>query len=158
MIFRFRNIALAALFCALTTGLRAWADTVRANPVTGESETYENVFTGVTEEWNSTGHWDSGNVPFVSGGDYDPALVDGKTASTSTAIEGYQLRVGAYNGASIAWNGGLSKIQAGGVATWLTVDETSSITIASFGGKQLEGSASNPFKISSANAGGIKNI
>ena len=155
MIFRFRNIALAALFCALTTGLRAWADTVRANPVTGESETYENVFTGVTGEWNSTGHWDSGNVPFVSGGDYDPALVDGKTASTSTAIDGWTLRVGAYNGATVTWSGGVSKIQAGTTGCWLTADETSSITISSFGGAQLEGSASNPFKISSANAGGI---
>ena len=39
MSFRFKNIALAALCCVLTTGLSAWADTVKTNPVTGESET-----------------------------------------------------------------------------------------------------------------------
>ena len=155
MSFRFKTIALAALCCALTTGLSAWADTVKTNPVTGESETYVNTFTGGTAEWNAASNWDTGNTPFISG-NYDPALVDGNTVvSTSTAIDGYQLRVGAYGGASVTWSGGISKIQAGSTGSWLTADETSSITIASFAGNQLEGSDSAPFKLSSAKAGGI---
>ena len=162
MIFRFRNIALAALCCVLTTGLSAWADTPMTNPVTGETETYANVFTGGTSgtgtEWNSTDNWtlkESGKVPFVSSGNYDPALVDGKTASTSTAIDGYTMRLGAYNGAAVTWSGGITKIQGGTTGCWLTADETSSITIDSFAGNQLEGSDSAPFKLTSAKAGGI---
>ena len=129
------------------------------NPVTGETETYVNTFTGGTDgtatEWDSAGNWDTGNTPFISG-NYDPALVNGAvTVSTSTAIDGWTLRVGAYNGAAITWSGGITKIQAGSVGCWLTADETSSITIASFAGKQLEGSDAYPFKLSSANAGGI---
>ena len=128
------------------------------NPVTGETETYVNTFTGSggTTEWNSADNWDTGSTPFISGGNYDPALVNGQmTVSTSTAIDGWTLRVGAYNGAQVTWAGGISKIQAGSVGCWLTADETSSITIASFVGYQLEGSDSAPFKLSSAKAGGI---
>lgn len=154
MSFRFKNIALAALCCALTTGLSAWADTPMTNPVTGETETYTNVFTGGTAEWNAASNWDTSTTPFISG-NYDPALVDGKTASTSTAIDGWTLRVGAYNGAAVTWSGGISKIQGGSTGCWLTADETSSITIDSFAGNQLEGSDSAPFKLSSAKAGGI---
>ena len=153
MSWRFRNIALAALCCALTTGLSAWADTPMTNPVTGETETYANVFTSGTE-WNDAANWDTSTTPFISG-NYDPALVDGNTVSTSTAIDGYQLRVGAYNSASVTWSGGITKIQAGSTGCWLTADETSLITIASFAGNQLEGSDSAPFKLYSANAGGI---
>ena len=128
----------------------------RVNPVTGEKETYINVFTGGTAEWNAADHWDTGVRPYVSGGgSFDAALVPGKTVSTSTAIEGWTLRVGAYDGASVTWSGGITKIQAGSVGCWLTADETSSITITSFAGNQLEGSDSAPFKLTSANAGGI---
>ena len=148
-----RSLALAAFFCALT-GLRAWADTDMTNPVTDETETYVNTFSGGTAEWNGASSWDTGNTPFISG-NYDPALVDGKAASTSTAIDGYQLRVGAYNGAAVTWSGGINKIQGSTTGCWLTADETSSITIASFAGNQLEGSDSAPFKLSSAKAGGI---
>jgi len=131
----------------------------KENPVTGETEIYDNGFDSEeSSEWNSAGNWtlkESDKVPFVSSGNYDPALVDGKTVSTTTAIDGWTLRVGAYNGASVTWSGGITKIQAGTVGCWLTADETSSITIASFAGNQLEGSDSAPFKLSSANAGGI---
>lgn len=154
MIFRFRNIALAALCCVLTTGLSAWADTTKTNPVTGETETYANVFTDGTE-WNDAANWDTSTTPFISG-NYDPALVDGKTVSTSTAIDGYQLRVGAYNGASVVWNGGITKIQGSTTGCWLTAADTSKITIASFAGNQLENNDHDVvFKLTSANAGGI---
>ena len=152
---------LAILFAMFATG-EAWAATNMTNPVTGATEAYENVFTGGTEgtatEWNSAENWtlkESDKVPFVSGGNYDPALVDGKTVSTETAIDGWTLRVGAYNGAAVTWNGGITKIQAGSAGCWLTADETSSITITSFAGNQLEGSDTYPLKLSSANAGGI---
>lgn len=154
MSWRFKNIALAALCCVLTTGLSAWADTTKTNPVTGETETYANVFTSGTE-WNDAANWDTSTTPFISG-NYDPALVDGgKTVSTTTAIDGYTMRVGAYNGAAVTWSGGITKIQASSTGCWLTADETSSITIASFDNHQLEGSDSAPFKLTSANAGGI---
>ena len=124
------------------------------NPVTGETENYENAFIGGTAEWNSSANWDTSTTPFITT-TYSPALVNGKTVSTSAAIDGWTLRVGAYNGAAVTWSGGITKIQAGSVGCWLTADETSSITIASFAGNQLEGSDSVPFKLSSANAGGI---
>ena len=124
------------------------------NPVTGETENYENAFIGGTAEWNSAANWDTLTTPFITT-TYSPALVNGKTASTSAAIDGWTLRVGAYNGAAVTWAGGITKIQAGSAGCWLTADETSSITIASFAGNQLEGSDAYPFKLSSANAGGI---
>lgn len=146
---------LAALLLAMCAASGAWAET---NPVTGEPETYDNTFNGTTEEseeWNAAGNWSGSVVPYVSGGNYNPALVANKTVSTSTAIDGYNLRVGAYNGAHVIWSGGIAKIQAVGVTAWLTADETSSITITSFAGNQLEGSDSAPLKLSSAKAGGI---
>ena len=152
---RFAVMAIAAVFFTpLATAAVASGEI--ENPVTGETETYVNTFTGgAATEWNSAGNWDTGNTPFISG-NYDPALVNGAvTVSTSTAIDGWTLRVGAYNGAAITWSGGITKIQAGDVGCWLTADETSSITIASFAGNQLEGSDSAPFKLSSAKAGGI---
>ena len=150
-----------ALLLAVAAYGGAWAVENLENPVTGETETYYNVFTVAGEtaaEWNSAGNWTlnvAGKVPFVSGGNYDSALVDGKTATTDTQIDGYALRVGAYNGASITWNGGLNKIQSGGATAWLTADADSSITIGAFDGGHLEGSASAPLKLYSARAGGI---
>lgn len=156
MSWRFKNIALVALCCALTTGLSAWADTTKPNPVTGETETYVNAFIGTTAEWNAAGNWDTGNVPSVSGGDFNASLVTNKAVSTSTAIDGWTLRVGAYDGASITWNGGITKIQGSTTGCWLTADETSKITIASFAGGQLENNGNAVvFKLTSANAGGI---
>lgn len=146
-----KGIMLCLILCAAT---QAWANTGKENPVTGETEIYVNTFSGVTTEWNETTNWDTSTKPFIES-TYSPALVVGKTASTSVAIDGWTLRVGAYNGANVTWSGGIRKIQASSVGCWLTADETSSITIASFAGKQLEGSDSAPFKLTSANAGGI---
>ena len=131
------------------------ATTDMTNPVTGETETYENTFIGENAEWNDAANWDTSTTPFITT-TYSPALVNNATVSTSTAIDGWTLRVGAYNNASVTWSGGISKIQAGSVGCWLTADETSSITLAFNGNsKQLEGNDTYPFKLSSANAGGI---
>jgi len=151
------RLAVATL-AALAAG-GAWASIEMTNPVTGQKETYVNTFTGGTDgtdtEWNDSSNWDTSVTPFVSG-DYNASLVDGKTASTSTAIDGYTLRVGAYNGAAVTWSGGITKIQAGTAGCWLTADATSSITLAFNGNsKQLEGSSTYPLKLSSAKAGGI---
>ena len=98
-----KNTTLSAVFAAVMLAAGALAPAAafeEENPVTGASETYENVFTGTggtANEWNSADNWtlkESGKVPFVSGGNYDPALVNGKTVSTSTAIDGWTLRVG----------------------------------------------------------------
>ncbi len=156
---RIAATAIAAVFFTPTASAAGGSETTdMTNPVTGETETYENIFTGENAEWNDAANWqlkEESKVPFVSSGNYDPALVNNATVSTSTAIDGWTLRVGAYNGATVTWAGGITKIQAGSVGCWLTADETSSITIASFAGNQLEGSDSVPFKLSSANAGGI---
>ena len=145
-----------ALALCLATPFVSRADAITAvNPVTGETETYANTFTESDGEWNDASNWSSDTVPLVSGGNYNSSLVDGATTYTSTQIDGWTPRVGAYNGATIQWNGGISKIQAGSVGAWLTADATSTITIASFGGNQLEGSSTYPLKLSSANAGGI---
>ena len=143
---------------ALALPLVAMADVQMTNPVTGETETYENTFVGGSGKWNSAENWtlkESDKVPFVSGGNFAPALVTGKVVTATAAIDGWTLRVGAYNGATVYWNGGITKIQASTVGCWLTADEESVIEIKSFAGNQLEGSDSLPLKLSSAKDGGI---
>ena len=131
-----RTIFAAAAFFALP--MVAKADTDKTNPVTGETETYVNTFTGGADgtatEWNSTDNWDPSVTPFIAT-TYTPSLVSNKRVSTSTAIDGWNLQVGAYNGAAITWNS-LGKIQ-GDTNMWLTVDATSSITIYGWGGGNL---------------------
>ena len=151
---RFAALALATTLAAL--GARA--DIEKTNPVTGQSESYSNSFTGGTGgtavEWNDAANWDTATTPFIAN-TYTPSLVSGKTASTSTQVDGWTLRVGAYDGATVTWSGGVKKIQAGSAGCWLTADANSTIAIASFAGLQLEGSNAYPLKLTSANAGGI---
>ena len=98
-----------AITCSLP--LAAMAEVQMTNPVTGELESYTNAFVGASQEWNSADNWDTGNTPFISG-NYNPALVTGKVVSTETAIDGWTLRVGAYNGARVTWSGGIATIQS----------------------------------------------
>ena len=128
-----------ALALCLATPLVSRADAM-TNPVTGETETYANTFTGGSDgtgtEWNEAGNWDTSKTPFISGaGAYSSALVNGKTVSTTTSIDGWNLQAGAYNGAAITWTT-LGKIQ-GDTNMWLTVDATSSIAINGWGGGNL---------------------
>ncbi len=155
---RFAVMAIAAVFFTPLASA-AMASGEMENPVTGEMETYVNTFTGGADgtatEWNSADNWDTSVTPFIADGNFDASLVNGKTATTTTQLEGWTPRIGAYNGAVVTFSGGINKVQADSVGAWLTADETSSITIASFGGAQLEGSSTYPFKLSSAKAGGI---
>ena len=161
-LFNWAAARLVAAF-ALALPLAVIAEVQKTNPVTGETETYENIFVGTSGEWDSADNWtlkETGKVPFVTEGNYDPALVTGKTVTAETPIDGWTLRVGAYNNARIVWSGdttscGITKIQGSTTGCWLTADETSVIIIDSFAGKQLEGSDSTPFKLSSAKDGGI---
>ncbi len=149
---RFAALALATTLAAL--GARA--DIEKTNPVTGQSESYVNNFLGTnSSEWNAAGNWNSGSVPFVSGGVYASALVDGKTVTSSADIDLWHGQIGAYSGASITIPG-ITKIQAtGGCKVFLTADRTSKITINAFRGNQLQGSASTPIELTSAQEGGI---
>ncbi len=145
-----------AITCSLP--LAAMAEVQMTNPVTGETETYENIFVGTSGGWDSSSNWtlkETDKVPFVSGGNFDSALVTGTVVTTATAIDGWTLRVGAYNGATVYWSRGITKIQAGTTGCWLTADEDSVIEIRSFAGNQLEGSDTLPLKLSSAKDGGI---
>ena len=161
-LFNWAAARLVAAF-ALALPLAVIAEVQKTNPVTGETETYENIFVGTSGEWDSADNWtlkETGKVPFVTEGNYDPALVTGKTVTAETPIDGWTLRVGAYNNARIVWSGdptscGITKIQGSTTGCWLTADETSVIIIDSFAGNQLEGSDSTPFKLSSAKDGGI---
>lgn len=155
------------LFLTLLVPFFAWAEPLLVtNPVTGEDEEYLAMFTSEeSDEWNNAGNWyfyESGQakVPFVSGGVYLPTAVVGTNAVTTTQIEGWKPQVGAYYGANIEWRGGINKVQTGDVqggfdVCWLTADEFSKITIASFGGGQLSGTLAGPMKLTSASAGGI---
>ncbi len=133
LITRIKRLALALCF---VTPLVSWAAEM-TNPVTGETETYVNTFTGKnSSEWNAAGNWDTTSVPYIQNGVYTSALIDGKTASTASAsIDGWALQVGAYNGATVTWKS-LGKIQ-GDSTMWLTVDGTSSIAINGWGGGNL---------------------
>ena len=130
--------ALAALCCFGT----AWAAFERTNPVTGETETYTWKFAG-TDTWNGTGNWQDSNgdnpsgTPAKTGNNtWEPILFDnkdpGKTISINAgmSVEGWDLRMGLYNGASVQMNN-LQKLQ-GDTTMWMTVDETSQLTVGGF--------------------------
>ena len=145
--------AFTSLFIILATS-GARASETKVNPVTGYTETYSNKFIGDTAEWNLASNWDTGVLPFIANGNgYSASLVDGKTASTTTKIDGWNLQVGAYNGASITWSN-LGKIQ-GSTTMWLTVDSTSSITINGWGSGYL-GQKNQKLNYYVANAQGVK--
>ncbi|MBQ6140948.1 MAG: hypothetical protein IJI54_06630 [Kiritimatiellae bacterium] len=144
---RIAATAIAAVFLTPTAFAAGGSEaTDMTNPVTGETETYVNTFTGGTDgtatEWNDADNWDTSKTPFISDADaYSSALVDGMVVSTTTSIDGWNLQVGAYNGASITWKP-LGKIQ-GDTNMWLTVDATSSIAINGWGNGNLGQSGKN---------------
>lgn len=151
-----RALALTLVICA-TGG--AWADFQKTNPVTGETENYTWKFVG-TDTWNSTGNWQdsSGNapsgVPAKSGDNtWDPILFDGDTINinASMSVEGWNLRMGLYNGANVTMNT-FVKYQ-GDTTMWMTVDESSQLTIGGFGGGNI--TDGQVIKLSVAGANGI---
>ena len=151
---------------ALALPLAAMAEIQKTNPVTGETENYTWKFVG-TDTWNGTQYWQNSDstppvgVPAKSGdsswgGSDDqwlPILFDGNTIQINAGmlVEGWNLRMGLYNGANITLQH-LVKLQSG-VATWFTVDENSTLTIAGMDNNKLEGS--NPLCLYSARANGI---
>lgn len=151
-----RAITLTLVICA-TGG--AWADFAKTNPVTGETENYTWKFVG-TDTWNGTGNWEDSSSANPSGtpaksGDntWDPILFDGNTINinASMSVEGWNLRMGLYNGANVTMNT-FVKWQ-GDTTMWATVDEASQLTIGGFGKGNI---ANNQvIKLSSAKASGI---
>ena len=149
---------LAILFAVFATS-GAWADFQKENPVTGETENYTWKFTG-TDTWNGTGYWQdsSGNppsaVPAKTGDNtWDPILFDGNTINinASMSVEGWNLRMGLYNGARVTMNT-FAKYQ-GDTTMWMTVDGTSQLTVGGFGGGNI--TANQVIKLSVAKANGI---
>jgi lysophospholipase L1-like esterase len=155
-----RTFAFVLALCATTS---AWADFAKTNPVTGETENYTWKFTG-TDTWNGTGNWQNSSganpsgTPAKSGENtWDPILFDnndpGNTININAdmSVEGWNLRMGLYNGANVTMNN-FVKYQ-GGTTMWMTVDESSQLTIGGFGGGNItDGQA---IKLSVAKANGI---
>ena len=158
-----RVIALTLVICA-TGG--AWAEAItKANPVTGETETYNWKYVDTTANtWNNTGNWqDENSAPATAvpqlGNNYDAFLVDGDyDISSGSAVNGWTLRCGAYGGADITFTS-LNKLQNGGDGStdvvWLTADSSSSITITTFDTTHQFERATGVFRLTSAKAGGI---
>ncbi len=154
------KITRAALALCFATPLVSWADAITAvNPVTGETETYTYKFTG-TDIWNGTEYWQDSNgdnpsaVPAKSGDNiWAPILFAGDTINinASMSVEGWNLRMGLYNGASVTLKN-LQKLQ-GGLGMWITVDSSSHCTIEAMANKKLANA--NPLCLYSANEGGI---
>ncbi len=131
----FRSVVLA---CATALGLGAWADFAMTNPVTGNAENYTWKFTG-TDTWGNVAYWQNSDgtnpsaVPGTSGSNvWTPILFDGNNISINAtlSVEGWNLRVGLYNGARITLNK-LVKWQ-GNTTMWVTVDEKSKLSIPGF--------------------------
>lgn len=148
------------LVLALGLGLTAtgWADFAKTNPVTGATENYTWKFVG-TDTWNGTGYWQNsdGNnptgVPGKSGeGNFEPFFFDGSTVSINAgmSVEGWDLRMGLFNGATLTMNN-LQKFQDG--TMWVTVDESSKLTITANKNDKYEGDALNLY---SAREAGIE--
>ena len=147
-----------ALALALFIAPGAWADFTQTNPVTSEQETYKWKFTG-TDAWNGSDYWEDsdGNhpsgVPAKTGSNqWEPLLVDGsKTISTlgSWTIEGWNLRMGFYNGANVSL-GKLVKLQ-GETTMWITVDEKSHFAVAAYEDGNFSDNQTVKFFVANAN-------
>lgn len=151
-----RLLVLALGLGLATTG---WADFQKTNPVTGETESYTWKFVG-TDIWNGTGYWQDSSganpshVPAKSDDDtWDPILFDGNNINiaASMSVEGWNLRMGLYNGATVRLNN-FRKLQ-GDTDMWMTVDATSSLTIGAFAGGNI--SDNKAIKLYVARANGI---
>ncbi|MBQ3672318.1 MAG: hypothetical protein II924_02025, partial [Kiritimatiellae bacterium] len=130
---RIRTAAILAVLFAIGLASTAWATTTKNNPVTGETETYENTYTGTNGSWNEAGNWDTGSIPYVSGGVYTSALVDGggtETVVTGTSIDGWEMKLGVYGGAKVTISG-LAKWTGGNGTDYASVDSSSKLTITS---------------------------
>ncbi len=158
LITQIKRFALALCFA---TPLVSRADAITAvNPVTGETENYTYKFIG-TDTWNGTEYWQDSNgdnptaVPAKSGDDtWDPILFDGNTINinASMSVEGWNLRLGLYNGANVCLNS-FVKWQ-GDTDMWVTVDGTSKFTVGAFGkGNIADGKV---IKCSTTRANGIE--
>lgn len=150
-----------ALALCLATPFVSRADAITAvNPVTGETETYTYKFIG-TDTWNGTEYWQDSNgdnpsaVPAKSNDNiWDPILFDGNTINinASMSVEGWNLRLGLYNGANVCLNN-FVKWQ-GDTNMWVTVDGTSKFTVGAFGkGNIADGKV---IKCSTTRANGIE--
>lgn len=147
-----KNVKRLALALCLAAPIVSWAGFDRTNPVTGETETYTWKFVG-TDTWNGSQYWEdstganpaNGGVPAkTSGGNvWYPILFDnndpGKTISINAgmSVEGWNLRMGLYNGARVQMNN-LQKLQ-GDTTMWMTVDETSQLTVGGFANGNIAG-------------------
>ncbi len=129
------------------------------NPVTGETEDYTWSFVG-TDTWNGTGYWRNSSganpsgTPAKSGENtWDPILFDGSNINinASMSVEGWNLRMGLYNGATVTMNT-FVKYQ-GDTTMWMTVDEKSQLTVGGFGGGNI--TDGQVIKLSVAKANGI---
>ena len=159
-----RIVAAFAFALCFATPLVSWADAITTvNPVTGETETYTYKFVGTDSVWNNAANWQDSNgsnpsaVPAASGSDtWDPILFDQAenqsiAIGAALSVEGWNLRMGLYNGASVQLDN-LVKLQSD-TATWITADSSSHCTIAHMANKKLVGA--NPLCLYSANQGGI---
>ena len=148
---------------AFALPLAAMAEIQKTNPVTGETENYTWKFAG-TDTWDGTGNWQNSSgaspsgTPAKSGENtWDPILFDnndpGNTINinASMSVEGWNLRMGLYNGANVTMNT-FVKYQ-GDTTMWMTVDENSQLTIGGFGGGNI--TANQAIKLSVAKANGI---
>ena len=134
-----------ALFMAVFATSHAWAVFTMTNPVTGENQSYTWKYVGTDGVWNSKDNWqnsDGGNPTQdkgagIHGGPYDAFYFDNAGVVTAPgtdinvdAVEGWNLRIGVYNGTT-AKISKLEKIAGGsGGDRWISVDSTSKLIIS----------------------------
>ena len=151
-----RKKLLTACAAAFGVALGAFADFTETNPVTGETETYTYKYVGTDGSWTTAANWSPEATPYIANANaYSAAVVDGASAvSSSSQIDGWDLRFGAYNGATVTW-ANLSKLQCDG-AQWITVDGTSKLTVNGWGGGNLgQSGQSRSVEISVASQEGL---
>ena len=151
-----RKKLLTACAAAFGVALGAFADFTKANPVTGETETYTYKYVGTDGSWTTAANWSPEATPYIANASaYSAAVVDGASAvSSSSQIDGWDLRFGAYNGATVTW-ASLSKLQCDG-AQWITIDGTSKLTVNGWGGGNLgQNGQSRSIEISVASQEGL---
>ncbi len=127
---RIRTAAMFAVLFAIGLASTAWAATSKANPVTGENQSYTYNYIGsgtwTASDWSPT----PSKVPQASGSAvWDSLLIDGNLAVTAPShVEGWSFRIGLFGGATLTvpyiryWNG---------TASYAVVDTGSKLTIQS---------------------------
>lgn len=143
----------AALTSAFIVGV-TWAETTKANPVTGETETYAYQYVGsgtwTASDWENANGEQPAAAPGTDNSDlWDAMLVNCTGTISVSKLNGWMLQLGVFGGANVTV--GELGFWTGSDSCFAAVDDASSLTISATTGNNWN----NTVKFYVANSGGI---